>query len=70
MNKCLLVIVSGLVGKLDRRARKPQTTKKLPVKWMKKGNGRMSGKKKKGKNYRRLQKELKKEPQTKPEIMS
>jgi hypothetical protein len=46
MKKCLLVIVSGLVGKLDGRARKPWITKKLPVKWMKEGNGRMSGTKK------------------------
>jgi len=46
MKKCLLVIVSGLVAKLDRRARKPWIAKKLPIIRMKEGNGIMSGTKK------------------------
>lgn len=36
-------------GKFDRRARTPRITKKLPAKWMKEENRRMSGMKKEGK---------------------
>jgi hypothetical protein len=53
MKKCLLVIVSDLVGTLGRRARKLWITKKLSIIWMKEGNGIISGTKKKEKNYRK-----------------
>ena len=36
MKKCLLVTVRGLMGKLEKRVRKPRITKKLAVKWVKK----------------------------------
>ena len=65
MKKCLLVIVSGLVGKLDRRARKPWITKKLPVKWMKKRKWKNVRKEERRKKLQMTQERIKKEPQTK-----
>jgi hypothetical protein len=49
MKKCLLFIVSGLVGSLRGKHKREGLQNKLPVKWMKEENRRMSGTKKEGK---------------------
>jgi len=48
IKKCVLDTISDLVGKVEKRARKPWITRKLSVKWMSDGNGRMSTLKKAG----------------------
>jgi hypothetical protein len=45
--ECMLDTVSDLVGKVDRKARKPWITQEI-IKWMKEGSGRMSTTKKEG----------------------
>jgi hypothetical protein len=58
MKKCLSVIVSDLVAKLDRRARKPWITKKLSIIWMKEGNGIISGTMKEEKKTQKTQERI------------
>ena len=42
MKECMLDTISDLVGKVEKRARKPWITQERLVKWVREGNGRMS----------------------------
>ena len=42
IKECVLDTISDLVGKVEKRARKPWITQEMIIKLMKEGNGRMS----------------------------
>jgi len=48
IKECVLDTISDLVGKVEKRARKPCITQEMMSKWMSEGNGRMSTLKKAG----------------------
>ena len=48
IKECALDTISDLVGKVEKRASKPWITQEMIVKWLSKGNGRMSTLKKVG----------------------
>ena len=48
IKECVLDIIGDLVGKVEKRARKPWITQEMIRKWMSEGNGRMSTLKKAG----------------------
>jgi len=49
IKECMPDTISDLVGKVEKRARKPWITQEMIVKWVREGNGRMSTMKKAGK---------------------
>ena len=48
IKECMLDTISDLVGKVEKRVRKPWITQEMISKWVREGNGRMSTMKKAG----------------------